>query len=64
MPTVPPESATALGDALIALLTDPDRRRSMGEEARRRASERFAIDRIAAEHLELLGQLTAGSFRT
>ena len=54
---VPPESATALADALITLLADPERRRAMGEAARARVAERFSIDRIAAEHLALLQRL-------
>jgi len=54
---VPPESATALADALIKLLADPERRRAMGEAARARVAERFSIDRIAAEHLALLHHL-------
>jgi len=56
---VPPESAEALAEALVALLHDPERRRRMGEAARQRVGERFAIERIAAEHLALLRRLTA-----
>jgi glycosyltransferase involved in cell wall biosynthesis len=54
---VPAESARALAEALVALLNDPTRRRAMGAEGRRRARERFAIDRVAAEHLRLLRRL-------
>ena len=57
---VPPESAAALADALIALLADPERRRAMGEAGRARVAARFSIDRIAAEHLALLRRLATG----
>jgi glycosyltransferase involved in cell wall biosynthesis len=57
---VPPESASALADALVALLTDADRRHRMGDAGRRRVEERFAIERIVDRHLALL---TAGGPR-
>jgi glycosyltransferase involved in cell wall biosynthesis len=57
---VPPESATALADALLALLADPERRRRMGEAGRRRVAERFSIERVAAQYLELLERLATG----
>ncbi len=57
---VPPESAAALAAALIALLGDAERRRAMGEAGRARVAERFAIDRIAGEHLALLRRLATG----
>jgi glycosyltransferase involved in cell wall biosynthesis len=56
---VPPESGTALAEALIALLGDPERRRRMGEAARARVAERFSIDLVAAEHQSLLRRLVA-----
>jgi glycosyltransferase involved in cell wall biosynthesis len=56
---VPPESGTALAEALIALLGDPERRRRMGEAARARVAERFSIDLVAHEHLALLHRLAA-----
>ena len=52
---VAPESPSALADAIIELLTDPERARDMGDEARRRAIERdpiaeyeAGIERLAA----------------
>jgi glycosyltransferase involved in cell wall biosynthesis len=45
---VPPGDAAALGDALCRLLADPEMRRSMGHEGRRRALEHFSWDRIAS----------------
>lgn len=51
---VPPESASALAEALLALLLDPELRRSLGEAGRRRVEERFSIERIVDRHLALL----------
>ena len=51
---VPPESATALADALVTLLADPELRLRMGEAGRRRVEELFAIERGADRHLALL----------
>lgn len=49
---VPPGDSGALQQALATLLADPDRRRAMGERARRRAAE-FSWDE-QADHLERL----------
>jgi glycosyltransferase involved in cell wall biosynthesis len=54
---VPPESASALADALVELLLDPERRVRMGAAARRRVEERFAIDGVVDRHLGLLERL-------
>jgi glycosyltransferase involved in cell wall biosynthesis len=58
---VPAESATALADALIALLVDPEQRRRMGEAGRRRAAARFAIEPVVEQYLALLRRLTASA---
>jgi glycosyltransferase involved in cell wall biosynthesis len=42
---VPPASPAPLAAALRALLGDPDRARRMGAEGRRRALERFDLER-------------------
>jgi glycosyltransferase involved in cell wall biosynthesis len=39
---IPPNDTAALGDALLELLQDPDRARSLGEAGRRRADSEFA----------------------
>ena len=44
---VPPDDAEALARALVALASDPERTRSMGEAARRRAVESFSADAAA-----------------
>jgi glycosyltransferase involved in cell wall biosynthesis len=56
---VPPESATAIADALIELLTDGPRMQQMGAAARRRVEDRFAIGHVLDQHLDLLTRLTA-----
>ena len=61
---VPPESATALADALVALLGDPERRRRMGEAGRARVSERFAIAQVAERHLALVRRLAGAGGAT
>jgi phosphatidylinositol alpha-mannosyltransferase len=48
---VPPGDAAALGEALVALLEDEPRRRTLGESARRLAVERYSWGTIA-ERLE------------
>jgi glycosyltransferase involved in cell wall biosynthesis len=54
---VPPESAHQLAEALVTLLADAALRRRMGEAARRRVEERFAIERVAERYLALLDRL-------
>jgi glycosyltransferase involved in cell wall biosynthesis len=48
---VEPESPKALGEALARLLGDSELRRAMGREGRKRAVERFGIDRCVEAHL-------------
>jgi glycosyltransferase involved in cell wall biosynthesis len=43
----PPGDQRALADALVGLLEDEPRRRSLGEHARRVAVERYSWDMIA-----------------
>jgi glycosyltransferase involved in cell wall biosynthesis len=49
---VPPGSARALADALIALLRDPERRKSIGHAARGRVEERFGWGQAAHETMQ------------
>jgi glycosyltransferase involved in cell wall biosynthesis len=56
---VPPDDATALAAALDRLIYDPDLRRTMGAEGRRRVQARFSVqqmvERTQALYRELLG---------
>ncbi|HUV86700.1 MAG TPA: glycosyltransferase [bacterium] len=56
----PPGDAAALAAALTEILADERRRRELGEAARRRAVEKFALARMVAEteawYAELLGR--------
>jgi glycosyltransferase involved in cell wall biosynthesis len=47
---IPPLDADAAGRALLRLVEDPDLRRAMGDEGRRRARERYGLDRLAELH--------------
>lgn len=49
-----------LADKLVELLRDPTRARKVGERARERSRERFAIDRIAARYEALYREILSG----
>jgi len=57
--TVPPGDADALAEALVSLLQDEPRRRSLGEAARARALERYSWDRLARRLLAIYRGLTS-----
>ena len=48
---VPPRNPTALAAALVDLLADPERRRALGDEGRRRVAE-FTPERVARRFLD------------
>lgn len=50
---VKPKDPAAVADALVELLTNPDRLREMSENCRRTARERFAVDRLAHDFSSL-----------
>ena len=50
----PSTSVPATAAALACLLDDEDRRRSMGEAARRRAEKEYAYDVLASRLIEAL----------
>ena len=54
---VPPGEPARLAEAIARLLTDPDLRGRMGEANRRKVSI-FAPDKVAAEYLDVLRQIT------
>ena len=55
---IPPENIVALADAMTALLTNPQRRHTMGEAGRQRMRDEFSFDRQAADYVQLLHALT------
>jgi spore coat protein SA len=48
--TVPPDDAGALASAIATLLSDPERRRTMGRAARTAVIDRFNWDRVARDY--------------
>ena len=54
---VPVNDATALGEAILALLCDPDRRALMGRRGRQRVAERFTVQRVAEQTVDLYKKL-------
>jgi phosphatidylinositol alpha-mannosyltransferase len=59
---VPPGEPEALADAIVALFEDEDRRRAIGEAARKLAVERYSWDRIARRLAEIYEEV-AGAAR-
>ena len=57
---VPPGDTGAMGDAIVALLRDPARARSLGEAGRRRATSEFShaamVRRIEDVYRDILGR--------
>lgn len=56
---VPPDDPEALAEAVLALLDNPARARSMGEKGRQRAFEQFSLDRLVNDMAGLFEE-TAG----
>ncbi len=54
---VPPGDADALAAAVIDLLADPQKARAFGEAGRRRAEERFTVERMLSETFALYEEL-------
>ena len=59
---VPPRNAAAFASAVAELLSDPEKRKAMGEAGRHRATERFSLDRMVGE-VESLYETLAGGGR-
>lgn len=57
---VPPGDPLSLAGAIDALLTDPQRRLTMGAAARRYAAEQFSVQRVIAEVSEIYSEMLAG----
>lgn len=60
---VPPRDSAALAEALVALLSDAERRRAVASAARERLSE-FTVERAVARVEELYGSLLAAKGRS
>ncbi len=60
---VPPRDPRALGDAILALARDPERRMAMGEAGRRRAVESFSLETCVARYERLYDALTSNDRR-
>jgi glycosyltransferase involved in cell wall biosynthesis len=60
---VPPEDASALAEALRALLADPAAREALGEGAAREAATIFSWDRIGEQTAQLYRELLEGPAR-
>jgi glycosyltransferase involved in cell wall biosynthesis len=56
---VDPGSTTALAAALAGLLSDPDRRKALGDAGRETVHESFNAERMGAETLEVLARIAA-----
>ena len=56
---VPPRDPDALADAIISLLRDPDRRRTMAAASRARHAARFRVERMVAATAELYARVLA-----
>jgi glycosyltransferase involved in cell wall biosynthesis len=54
---VPPRSSERVADALLSLGADKTRRHAMGTAGRRRAEEKFTLDRMVAEYVEVYDDL-------
>jgi glycosyltransferase involved in cell wall biosynthesis len=55
----PPGDASGLADILVELLDDPERAREIGMRNRRRAEQRFSLDRMVEAYGAVYGELTA-----
>ncbi|MFO8080864.1 MAG: GT4 family glycosyltransferase PelF [Armatimonadota bacterium] len=54
---VPPDAPSALAEATVALLSDPERARAMGEAGRERVESEFTVCRMVDQHVELYNRL-------
>ncbi len=58
---VPDRDVRALADAMVALLTDPERAQAMGREGRHRIEQRFSLERMVQETTTLYAQVLTPS---
>ena len=55
---VPPHDPSALAEALVALLSDPERRARLATASQARHSERFGLDRMVAATASLYDEIS------
>lgn len=60
---VAPRDASALADAIAALLTDPEKRRTMGENGRRLVERDFAVESVVSDTLDVYDRVLEGRNR-
>ena len=58
---VPPEDPSAVAQALVRILGDPEERRAMGAAGRREVARRFALSRVADRYRQVYRELLAGA---
>ena len=58
---VPARDPAAIASALLALWDNPEEAARWGQEARRRVSDEFSLDRMADEHLKLFERLLSSA---
>jgi glycosyltransferase involved in cell wall biosynthesis len=56
---VPPGNVQAVAGALLALWANPDASRAMGQAARQRVVQRFSLDRMVDEYVDLYREILA-----
>jgi glycosyltransferase involved in cell wall biosynthesis len=54
---VPPKDAAALAEALLKVLTSPDRRRQMGGRGRQIVQEEFSLERVVRDTMSVYDEL-------
>ncbi len=57
---VDPRDQGAVGDAVLALLDEPERRRRLGQVGRERVAGEFAVERMAARYEAIYRELVSG----
>lgn len=59
-----PQDATALTEAVLALITDPYRAAMMGRRAQEVARQRFGVERLVHDHARLYSELMGAELET
>jgi glycosyltransferase involved in cell wall biosynthesis len=54
---VPPRDPKAIGNAIITLARDPERRKRLGAAGRKRVEKEFSIERCVKAHLDLYEEM-------